>query len=310
MRKQRAFTLVELLVVIVIIGIIIGLLLPAVQMAREAARRISCANNLHQIAIALHNYHSANSRLPSGWIANEEMGVPGWGWLAATMPYLDQGNLVDEIDWRFPVDHPVNEAYRYQNVHLTKCPSSPIAQQRTFELNAGPYNDPYGPMFSDPLDMAICHYVGSVGTAVSSEEMDDGEFCPSSQALDPEGFGLDGIFFLNSKTSIPHILDGSSNTVIVGERSARVFDSTWLGVVHGSAYPVWRVVGWTGEPPNNDPHSGVHFHQYAQFNSAHSGVANILFADGSLRTISDEIDPYVFKAMGSIRGSEISIEAY
>jgi len=91
----------------------------------------------------------------------------------------------------------------------------------------------------------------------------------------------------------------------VGERSSEVFDSTWLGVVEDSAYFGWRVVGWTGEPPNYPGNSNVHFHAFAQFNSMHSNLTYFSFADGSIRLITDDIAQPVFKAMGTIKGREV-----
>ena len=93
---------------------------------------------------------------------------------------------------------------------------------------------------------------------------------------------------------------------MIGERSSDLFDSTWVGVSKGSMHAGWRVVGWTGEPPNNGPTSQVHFHGYAQFNSMHrGGLTNFGFCDGSVRTITDAIDPATFLALGTIQGGEI-----
>ena len=96
--RRRGFTLVELLVVIAIIGILIGMLLPAVQAVREAARRISCANKIHQIAIALHNYESAHMRFPYGWKSDDSPADPGYGWMAYTLPFVEQDNI--QIDFK------------------------------------------------------------------------------------------------------------------------------------------------------------------------------------------------------------------
>src|SRR4029079_7439722 len=118
-RKNRAFTLVELLVVIAIIGTLVALLLPAVQGAREAARRMSCSNNLHNIAIALHNYHDSLGSFPSGWLYNNKGANPdpdfteSWGWSAFLLPFLEQKNLQDQLgvhshSLRFQLDPTMN----------------------------------------------------------------------------------------------------------------------------------------------------------------------------------------------------------
>ena len=100
-RIRRGFTLVELLVVIAIIGILIGMLLPAVQMVREAARRTQCANNCRQMGLAVLNYESANMVFPPGWATgtiNDPLDEPGWGWAVPALPFMEQGNVFDQID--------------------------------------------------------------------------------------------------------------------------------------------------------------------------------------------------------------------
>ena len=114
---------------------------------------------------------------------------------------------------------------------------------------------------------------------------------------------------MNSSTRFGDIIDGSSNTIIAGERSDDTFDSTWMGVVDESMFAGWRVLGWTGEPPNHPGSSFVHFHAYAQFNSMHNHskhnrMAYFSFADGSVRSSTDDIDQPDFKAMGTIKGRE------
>ena len=109
-RRLAGFTLVELLVVIAIIAILIGLLMPAVQSAREAARRISCQNNLHQIGVALHSYHSSFRQLPSGWVASDrDHHEPGWGWAAAILPQLEQTAAYGQIDFSTPIEDDKHE---------------------------------------------------------------------------------------------------------------------------------------------------------------------------------------------------------
>ncbi len=119
-----------------------------------------------------------------------------------------------------------------------------------------------------------------------------------------------GIFYGNSKTSHIDILDGASHTILLGERSAyQVSESTWTGVVNGGEFASWRVVGWTGEPPNyrpDDQPGAIHYHPFAQFNSAHAGgLTMFAFADGSVSVLSSQVDFEVFHSLGTIRGREV-----
>ena len=123
-RPRKGFTLIELLVVIAIIAILIALLLPAVQQAREAARRTQCKNNLKQIGLALHHYHDVQRQLPSGWVASGgPEGEPGWAWGAMVLPFTEQTNLHDLIDFGDHIDEPTNAVARTRYVPIFTCPS-------------------------------------------------------------------------------------------------------------------------------------------------------------------------------------------
>ncbi len=134
--RARAFTLVELLVAIAIIGILVGLLLPAVQAAREAARRMSCQNNLHQIGLALHNYHGLFNQLPSGWIASDtDHHEPGWGWASALLPQIEEAGVYERINFSLPIEADEHEDARLKIVPAFICASD--NSQARFFIAAG-----------------------------------------------------------------------------------------------------------------------------------------------------------------------------
>lgn len=303
--RKRAFTLVELLVVIAIIGILVGLLLPAVQSAREAARKIQCKNNLKQIGLALLMHHDTYGSFPSGWRANVDAGIPGWAWMSRTLPFIEQNNLHAQLDFGKRITDPSHSQLRLQSLSFMLCPSAPSGNEKLVELPQGNYQDPFGPL-TYPFNIARSHYVGCLGSFVSNEQMEDGEYCPVATNIMGSSGRLDGLFYRNSQTKLRDVLDGTSNTIAVGERSGKIFDSTWVGVVHGAAYPAWRVLGWTGEPPNNKPGSQAHFHGYAQFNSSHPESAQFQFLDGSIRTVTNTIEVEIFRALGTIGNGEVA----
>ncbi|MEL7496455.1 MAG: DUF1559 domain-containing protein [Planctomycetota bacterium] len=305
MKQRQAFTLIELLVVIAIIGILIALLLPAVQGVRESARRTSCLNNIRQIATGVLNFEGAQGHVPSGWNSRT-----GFGWMAYTLPNLEAGNQYNQFNRMMPLVDPTNEDAIKLYVNGQMCPSS-SNNSPTYNLAA-----------DDPLrdvEISRTHYVGCIGSTVEYEEMDDGQTCPSLGLINSTGY-IDGMFYKNSKTPLSDVLDGASSTILIGERSSELMDSSWPGILDGSSFTGWRVVGWTGEPPNNpmqteptiiieddgtETELEIHFHGFAQFNSMHNGVTSFSMVDGSTHLISDDIDPRIFEALGTIRGREI-----
>lgn len=308
-RAGSGFTLVELLVVLAIIGLLLSLLLPAVQQVREAARRVTCQNNLRQTGLALHNHQAAFGRLPPGWLGDTDAGVPGWGWMTWLLPYVEQQPVHDAIQFDGNIDLLRHAGVRLTSLPLLLCPSSPLADERKILLPEGNYTDPYGSL-AFPYELARSQYVGCIGVSIGFDQMDDGEYCPAFVNISGGNDALDGIFYRNSRTRMEDVPDGTSNTIVVGERSGFIFDSTWVGVVHGAAWPAWRVLGWTGEPPNNKPMSEVHFHWYAQFNSAHWNLTNFLLLDGSVQVVSNDVDPETFRAAGTIDGGELADEPW
>lgn len=302
MRTRRiGFTLVELLVVIAIIGILIALLLPAVQATREAARLTSCGNNLRQIAIAVLGYEAAHGHAPSGW-KNDT----GMGWMANSLPYIEQNNLYNEFRREMPLVDPANQAPVRTFIAGQFCPTSTNnSQTHDLEVDGGPVSS---------IEIGRTHYVGSIGSSVQRQRMEDGQTCPSLDLVSVAG-RLDGIFYRDSQVPFKDVTDGLSNTILVGERSGDIFDSSWPGVIDGTTFTGWRVVGWTGEPPNNpmreeplvvigddgeEEELEIHFHGFAQFNSQHFGLTMFCLVDGSTHAISDDVNPATFRALGTI----------
>ncbi len=195
---------------IAIIAILVGLLLPAVQKVREAASRIKCVNNLKQIGLACHSYHDAQNGLPPGYTAansyfdGENDVAPGWAWGAYLLPYLEQNNLYQQINFSQPVESPVNAAAVQRLLPMFLCPSDPTP--------AGPFS--VTDAFGVPLAMVgPASYVACVGN-----DQDD-VFAPSGQ----------GVFYRNSHTRFGEITDGLSQTVLVGDRAWAFAPGVWAG---------------------------------------------------------------------------------
>ena len=197
---QRGFTLIELLVVIAIIAILIGLLLPAVQQAREAARRTQCRNHLKQLGLALHNYHDTFRLFPPGYMSRfdatgNDTG-PGWGWVSCLLPQLEQSNLYNQINVNVGIEDATNVAVRVQKLPTLLCPSDTAPDRwQTIRRNLST-----GAVIANLCEVASANYVGMFGT------------------FEP-GVGGDGVFFrnrdrkstrLNSSHAIPSRMPSSA----------------------------------------------------------------------------------------------------
>jgi len=273
MRARTAFTLVELLVVIAIIGVLVALLLPAVQYAREAARRTQCRSNLHNVGVAIHNFHDIHGHLPPGWNADVPDGEPGWGWAAYLLHHLEQGAIIDhQIDLDAHIDEPENDEARRGIIPVYLCPSDTHLERR-FTLSGL-----HTPLF----EVGRSNYAGVFGTAEIEDDPGNG----------------DGLFYHNSYLRFADVLDGLSNTLAVGERSSRLGGTTWVGMVHGATDAMARVVGSCDHVPN---HPAGHFED---FSSYHATGAHFVVADGSVQLIGSNIEHAVYQALATRQGGE------
>ena len=299
MRTRKGFTLVELLVVIAIIGILVALLLPAIQMAREAARRSSCSNNLKQIGLGLHMYHDTFNQLPAGWRGYDPasgqphwFGFPGWGWSASILPYMEQTAIYENsIDFDLPITDTANDEVRVAEIKIFRCPSD--IGESTFDLQGGAPT--VGGGVPLPIEIATGNYIGVFGT------VDFHHVCNPAWP-NFNGCRGDGTFMLNRQVRFADIVDGLSSTLIVGERCSKLAPSTWVGVVTGGEHGVARVAGVAHYAPNSEDTPAHYFHN---FSSLHPAGTQFLAADGSVKLLNDSIDLGIYQALCTRAAGEV-----
>lgn len=284
-RIQKGFTLVELLVVIAIIGILVGLLLPAVQAAREAARRMSCSNNLKQISLSLHNYHDTYNKFPSGQYfckpggtcVNRPDWLQGWGWSASILPFIEQGNLGRQLDYGRNLYDPVNIQIVRTPMPIFQCPS---------DATRRPEVPPSG-IASDPRRIATSNYCGNGGSFSNSFES-------NSLASATDQNWTNGVLRRDSKHKFADISDGTSNTILIGEVTH--YNFTWDPTMYGHYDPPSGTACCTlalvrhGNQRLNPPPSANNVIKREGFHSLHTGGAQFAFCDGSVHFISQNIN--------------------
>jgi len=281
-QNRRGFTLVELLVVIAIIGILIALLLPAVQAAREAARRSSCCNNLNQLGIALHHYEAAHEMLPPGVvnakgpIRNEPAGYH-MSWLVQILPYIEDGNTYRHVDFSVGVYDPKNEAVRKVTRSYMLCPSD----GHGYRGRRSGTDDKVG-----LASYAGCHHGAEAPIDTTNQ----------------------GVLFLNSRIASRDVSDGSSFTLMVGEKRLGDADLGWMSGTRGTLRNTGTLPDETVEPglesrshrnlKDPQPKTGDPLY-VGGFGAWHPGGANFALVDGSVRFMSETIDPTLYEALGN-----------
>lgn len=294
--RRRGFTLIELLVVIAIIAILVALLLPAVQQAREAARRSQCKSNLKQIGIGLHNYHDVHGGLPPGCVprlagANINGNYESWGWSSYILPYIDNAALFDELNIN---GQTLNEALVAANaaggqaalsaafppLPAYQCPSDTTGPRLRNGMRRTHFRGDSG--IPNGWRPPTLNYPGSTGGI-------RGDVATPNR---PNRRAPKGIFYNWSSVKFRDITDGTSNTFAVGERERRCGAGSWIGNrnpqgsgTHGNDYNLARV-----KIPLNHPLNSGNDNCTDGFSSKHTGGAHFLLCDGAVRFVNDTID--------------------
>lgn len=308
MSRRRGFTLIELLVVIAIIAVLIALLLPAVQQAREAARRTQCKNNLKQLGIALHSYHDAARCFPFGQLDS----TYGYSAISQLLPYIDQGNIYAKINFSLPYNDAANNAALMTTIGMLRCPSdvsnnlSALGGPTNYLANKGAnviWQDASGPNVGMPEQNGVMYYRssikmsditdGSSNTAAFSERvLADGNNGISSP--------LEDVYFSPLTPATPDQAISDCNAIDITNLANQFplfMGAPWMHGQHCYLHvnvPNSRSCGFFTALRANMPAS-----------SRHTGGVHVLLADGSTRFVSQNINLTVWRSVGTRNGGEV-----
>lgn len=286
-QSPGGFTLVELLVVIAIIGVLVALLLPAVQMAREAARRTQCRNNLKQVGLALQLYHQSHGNFPSAYFAHPDYWHPSWSWSSLVLPHLEQQPLYDALQ--------VGEVQLHGGTGF----ATPTAQmQISLEMFACP-SDGRSTTNHRKGDFGRSSYRAVTGSIL---ELETNYASATTQS---------GVVYCNSGVRMADIRDGSTNTIVVGECVLDPGDpdddgrvgAIWAGMrgemtddvyISDTCWFIHGIEDWK-----------INGAEKQSFSSRHSGGANFGLADGSVQFLSESIDPETLNNLADRADGEV-----
>jgi prepilin-type N-terminal cleavage/methylation domain-containing protein/prepilin-type processing-associated H-X9-DG protein len=289
-RGRTGFTLIELLVVIAIIAVLVALLLPAVQAAREAARRVQCVNNLMQLSVAVQNYESGHEVLPpgvinpTGPIQNSAKGYHV-SWMVQILPYIEQKNVYRRINRNLGIYDDANLTARATLINSFLCPSDGGG-------NRGGSNG------IAENNYAACH----------------------NDVEAPIAANNNGVFFLNSNIRYDDITDGSGTTIFLGEKALNSADLGWASGTRATLRNAGRKInlpdligsGFTVNDVDEEANPGAQAAAnpaqavyVGGFSSRHAGGANFAFGDGSVRFLKTSISPQVFQALANRKDGEM-----
>jgi prepilin-type N-terminal cleavage/methylation domain-containing protein/prepilin-type processing-associated H-X9-DG protein len=297
--RKRGFTLIELLVVIAIIAVLIALLLPAVQQAREAARRTQCRNNLHQVGLAMFNYESSNSRLPIGVMRSNVTGVAittsGYTWFRRIMPFVDQGTLY--------------AGYNENANYYSADPNRTISQASV-------------PMFRCPSDIPAAYFnnVPQYNYLANAGNTNIGKLTVNGVTFSAGPFDF-SYTTEGRATALAQISDGQSNTIMVGESRVGKAASDLRGLLQYATFALMSgnlppnthqsdllAVGFCVSSPDmpciEGSNTGNNFTYQNSMRSRHVGGAHASMCDGSVKFLSENIDMTVMRALSTMAGGE------
>ena len=317
MKKRNGFTLIELLVVIAIIAVLTSLLLPAVQQAREAARRTQCKNNMKQLALAIHNYESSNSVLPPSRLTPDVEIYDNIGnysgyqsWTTMILPYIDQGNLQNTLDFNYAWSSAQNRPAISRKVVTFVCPSVPGDNRADPQWVKGAYGGDYN----------------------SVNEIKPKVYTSVLNLPDPGDASRAGVLAKGSKNTFAHVTDGTSNTIMLAEVAGQPDIWTSEGRMNATRFAAYsddKVVdlggryvasdgtGWAdpdnGFSINGATQNGLDKYGPYMINrintsevfSFHTGMAIVAMADGSVKSVSDSVDTLLFVGACTRSGGEV-----